>query len=94
MSTVARELGCDWHTAEKYVLRWEATRLAWADEKEKMLDMAEGVLYKNIRAGDSNDAKWVLSKLGKHRGFGDKLDVEHSGELGVVQIYIPDNGRE
>lgn len=75
MSTVARVLGCDWMTARKYVNKWAATRQAWADEEEKILDMAESVLYRNIKDGDSGDAKWVLSKKGKRRGWADSLEI-------------------
>jgi len=65
MSTIARRLDCDWTTAKRYVNKWEKTRQAFADEDEAIIDMAEGVLYKSIKEGNTQDAKWLLSKRRK-----------------------------
>ena len=65
MSTIARRLDCDWTTAKKYVNKWDKTRQAFADEDEAIIDLAESILYKSIRAGDTRDAKWLLSKRRK-----------------------------
>ena len=76
MSAVARNLGgVAWDTAERYVNKWAATRQAWKNEEEKILDLAENVLYRNIKDGDSGDAKWVLTKKGKRRGWADSLEI-------------------
>ena len=46
--------------------------------------MAESVLLKNIKDGDSADAKWYLSRKGKSRGY-----VERSEVTGAEGEAIP-----
>ena len=56
------------------LLNVEANRLIeWAEENVAMSVM----VHKNI-----DDSKWILtnSKLGKQRGWGQKQEIEHSGE--------------
>ena len=60
-------------------------RAAYDAECESMLDLAESTLLKNIKDGDTADAKWYLTKKGKRRGYGDSLDISATidGELHV-----------
>jgi len=56
------------------LLNVEANRLIeWAEDNVAMSVM----VHKNI-----DDSKWILtnSKLGKQRGWGQKQEIEHSGE--------------
>ena len=89
VSTIAKRLGCKWITAKRYIEKWEATRQAFADEQETILDMAESKLYESIQGGNTQDAKWLLSTKGKDRGFNEKHEIEHSG---AVQISVSDKG--
>ena len=51
--------------------------------------MSEGVLYENIKGGDSNDAKWVLSRLGKNRGYVERSEVTGAdGEVLIVKRIV------
>ena len=74
MSTIAKKLGCGWSTADKYVKKWEETRLVYAEEEETVLDMAEGTVLKSIKEGNTQDAKWFLSKKGIRRGYAEKIE--------------------
>jgi transposase len=38
VSTVAKRLKCDWNTADKYIKKWDETRLAMQDEKISSLN--------------------------------------------------------
>ena len=69
--TVAKRLQCTWDTAQRWVNKWEETKTALKNETEKVLDMAEGQVYKAIQANDLQTAKWVLSRKGKERGWGE-----------------------
>ena len=82
ITTIARNVGCTRDTAAKWINdeTKPKVRQAYINEKESMLDMAEGVLFKNIQKGDSQDAKWVLSRLGKSRGYVERQ--EHTGADG------------
>jgi hypothetical protein len=94
MSTVASELECDWHTAKRYVNMWVSTAQAFEAEGKAMIDMAEGVLFRNIqlaalrqKAGemvDTKDVRYVLSTKGKDRGYTDKTEVDQDVTLHFV----------
>lgn len=75
VSTVAKRLGVAWHTANGYCKSSEATKQAFKDEREKLVDLAEGVLVKSIKNGDQQNAKWVLSRLGKNRGYVERTET-------------------
>ncbi len=87
VTTVARKMGCDWHTARKYIDNYPTIGQAYKDECESVLDMCESALFTNIKSGDTQDAKWFLSKRGKHRGYGDQVDVTSGGQPLVVKGY-------
>ena len=79
VSTVSKRLDCAWSTARTHIDKWDETKAAFDDERQAILDMAEGVIYNSIKEGNSQDAKWILATLGKNRGFSEKHEVEHSG---------------
>ena len=76
MSTIASRLGVYWNTADAWIKKDEDTMRALQDEKEAILDMATASLYKSIRDGNTQDAKWLLSTLGKYRGFTEKQEIQ------------------
>lgn len=86
MSTIAKRLGVEWHTAKRWCNSWEATKQALDDEEQKMLDLAESKLFSSIHSGNTQDAKWLLSTKGKHRGYSERHEygVEHSGGVRIV----------
>lgn len=86
ISTIASRVGCSWPTAKKWIDEKPTVRAAYDAECERVLDMAEGVIMKSIEQGETQDAKWYLTKKGKGRGYGDKVDVEHSGSIDVRQL--------
>jgi len=85
VSAIARKVGCDWATANKWVNEYPTVKRVYDAECESMLDLAESVILKNIKDGDTADAKWYLTKRGKRRGYGDSLDISATidGELHV-----------
>jgi len=75
ITTISNRLGSDWHTAKKLTQQWQSTRDAYKDERETILDMSESTLLKSIKDGDTQSAKWMLSTLGRERGFNDRLEI-------------------
>ena len=86
MLTVAQRVGCDWKTAERYIKDNKTLTKMFEAEKQAILDIAESVIFGNIQINakaqhkhnipvDSADAKWVLSKLGKDRGYVERQEV-------------------
>ena len=97
--TVATELRCDWITAKRYIEKWETTKRAFEAESEKVLDVAESVVQRNIQLAyrkqietkqpvDTGDAKWLLSRKGKARGYADQQETELVGTVPVHLVGI------
>ena len=83
ISTIAKRVGCDWYTAKRHIDASATLFRMYKDERESIMDMAESVLFKNIENGDSADSKWILSKLGKDRGYADRVELKHSESIDV-----------
>jgi hypothetical protein len=79
MSTIAKRIGADWYTAQKYITEHPTVKAAYDAERQSILDLCESVVFRNVQiaqesqrngdSGDTSDAKWVLSRLGKERGY-------------------------
>ena len=97
VSTVAHRLGdCSWHTARRYINRWEETRAAYADECERALDMSESQLLKAVQAGDGQMIRFHLMTKGKSRGYVERSELSgpDGGPVAITiieQIIAPDN---
>ena len=86
ISTVAKRVGCNWQTARSHIDKSPTLTRMWQDEREGLLDLAESVLMQSIQSGDTQDAKWYLARLGKNRGFADKVEQEITGADGEQLI--------
>lgn len=83
VTTIAKRVGCEWHTAKKYITNYATVTQAYTDECEKVLDAAESVVVGNIvESKDVQTAKWYLTMKGADRGYAPKQKLEHSGEGG------------
>ena len=89
ITTIAKRLKCSWHTAETYCNKYPESRRALKDENEKILDICESLLIESIEKNkDINNAKWMLSKKGKVRGYTDnRLSVDMLPEK--IEIILP-----
>lgn len=98
VAALARSVGCCWHTAAKWCASNPTVKRAWEAETQSALDLAESVLIGNIRLAsevqerdkhqvDASDAKWLLAKRGKHRGYGDVTTVEHAAPVTLTVEY-------
>lgn len=86
---VSKRLGCAWSTARHYIDLWDETRKAFEDERAVLVDAAEYVVYRAVvEQGDVHIAKWVLSTLGRDRGWGD--DAPRQGSVRVVVKWADD----
>ena len=99
ISTIADRVGCTWNTAKKYIDEHATIRAAYDDEAERIVDLAESVLVKNIQNAakmvkqggivDTGDVKWYLSRKGKSRGYVERQEVTgaDSGPLTIRVEY-------
>lgn len=88
VSQVARRLdNCDWHTAKKYIEKWESTKRAFEDENERSLDYTESQMIKAIHEGDGPMIRFHLATKGKNRGFSERHEVVGKDDGPVRVIF-------
>ena len=81
ITSIARKVGCKWHTAKKYIEGYPTINRAYQDECEIILDLAESELIKTIKRGEQWAVKYLLSTKGKGRGYTEKSEYEHTGKV-------------
>ncbi len=110
ISTIAAKVGCEWNTAEKWIKNNASLKALYDAECETVLDVAESVVYGNVQAAaklqadarkvntavivDSADAKWLLTKKGKRRGYGEESDITLKAagggiEIKTIRVHLP-----
>lgn len=67
-----------------------AVKMVQLHVTESMLDEAEDVIRFALKRSDREVAKWVLARLGKGRGYGQKVELEHSAGQGFRGLEFPD----
>jgi hypothetical protein len=85
VSTIAQRVGCEWNTARSYIDKHATVAAAYAAERETLVDACESVLVRNVqiaqaaqregKSADTSDAKWVLARLGKERGYTERNEI-------------------
>jgi hypothetical protein len=91
-TTIAKRLGVSRWTVDNYLRRWKAVQLAYDEECESVIDLAESVVIKSFQSGETSDARWYLSRKGRHRGYVERQEVtgENGGAL-VIEMTWGDN---
>ena len=88
VSTIAKALdGCSWHTAWDYVMHWEETRAAYADENERALDLSESKMLKMVNQEDGPMIRFHLATKGKDRGYTERHEVS-GPDGGPMELVI------
>lgn len=85
ITVIARRLGCGWREAEEYINSNALIKVMYDTERESIVDLCESVVLRNVQLaqeaqtkgemGDTADAKWILSRLGKERGYAERQEV-------------------
>lgn len=90
-SVIAREVGCTRDTAHKWIKENAEVALAYENERQAVLDLAEsaiqGGIHAGIKSGNTQDAKWYLTKKGKDRGYGDHKDINVTGQQLINIVF-------
>lgn len=60
------------------------------EARERTLDLAENNILTKLDTGDYNASQFILSRLGRNRGYGEK--VEQSGSVEIVFRHVRANG--
>ena len=93
-STIAKRLGCDWHTADQYIKKWPETLQLLEDEGECILDLAENKAIERLKAADGQMIRFVLATKGKKRGYSYDNEVAADENAPDTEINIDVGGGE
>jgi len=80
VSALADRVGCDWHTAKKYICEYSTVGQAWEAERNKVTDKARHNIVKGIQSGDRQLSKWWLQSMDDD--FIPKQKTEITGKSG------------
>ena len=88
VSLIAKRIGCNWHTADKYIKRMPSVRAAYQDECESILDLAEAKTIEAIKDGDGQMIRNYLSTKGKHRGYSERTEITGADGAAMQLIIV------
>ena len=75
ITTIAKRVGCDWHTAKKYVTEFATVRQAYDDECNHGGDALEAKAMEIAMQGDGPMLRFLLSTKWKDRGYTERQEV-------------------
>lgn len=58
------------------------------------LDFAESQLFKQIKEGNTTATIFYLKTRGKNRGYIERQEIEHSGEIKEILVNVKTNAAE
>lgn len=77
ITIIAKNVGCDWHTAKKYIMAHPNVKRAYDAECEGILDLAESKLINLMQNSDFPAIKFYLMTKGKNRGYVERQEVSN-----------------
>ena len=81
IATIAKRVGCSWHTAQAFIRDVPALAQMYEDEANKVDDLAESVVINAMKRNDVASAKWWLER--RRRGkYATRIETEVSGKDG------------
>ena len=79
VSVVAGRLGISYRHVNNLRHKFPTVAEAFAEEREKQLDYAEGKLQEKIRTGDTTSIIFYLKTQGKGRGYVERQELSGPG---------------
>jgi hypothetical protein len=81
VSLAAQKLRTTPRTIYNYLERYPELRTVLSDAREGLVDFAESKLLEQIKVGNITAIIFFLKTQGKHRGYVERQEMEHSGKL-------------
>ena len=80
MEYVAVKLNCNWHTAKKYVEKWDETKEAFENSECKLHSLAYQSFHKAIQNGERWAVERMLDTSARRNGHGlvDHKQIDHT----------------
>lgn len=82
----AADLGVTRQTVYNAMKRWPALDDARRDARANVVDVAESALYRKAAAGEPWAVQFALRTLGRDRGYGDRLELQHGGRIDLSNL--------
>lgn len=86
-TAAAKRVGCSVDTIDRYIERYPTVREAYEQARVGIVDMAESILIGKLNAREWDAAKFVLTTIGKDRGWGQSVDVSQTGDITIRVQY-------
>ena len=83
-AAAARLLGCERDTVENYCKRHPSVQAVCDEARQILVDVAEGKLVQQVDAGNERAVFFVLTTLGKDRGYAPAQQHEHAVDVTVT----------
>lgn len=82
ITTIAAKLGCNWHTAKRYITDYPTVARAYDNERQKVIDLAESKVIEAMRDDDMLTVRWYLGMQARDRGYmkSSSMDITSQGE--------------
>lgn len=85
VTTACKNVGISRTTFYQYMKDDESFKDAVNELEEVALDFAESQLFKQIREGNTTATIFYLKTKGKKRGYIERQEVDHSGNVSIVE---------
>jgi hypothetical protein len=93
ISQIAATVGCDWHTAKRYIEEYSTVKAAWEAERNKVTDKARHNIVKAIHGGNLQMSKWWLQVMDDE--FTPKSKHEVTGkDGGAIAVRWPEEAED
>ena len=81
MAVAAKLLGCTRWTIYNYIARHPTVKRAYEEQRQTIVDIAEGKLIAKLDAGEWPAIRYILSTLGRDRGYVERVEQQVSGSV-------------
>lgn len=94
VTTAAKAVGIERVTHYRWMDTDEAYKAAVKSIDDIAIDFAESQLHKQIQKGSTQATVFYLKTKGKKRGYVEKQEIEHSGEIKPINIELRIDGTD
>jgi len=88
VTAIALRLNCARKTVYEKLEKYPELKLVLKDERDKIVDLAENKLLAAVNRGSEYSINLVLRTLGKERGYTEKQEIQHSGEVAGKIVFV------
>ena len=82
----AADMGCTRMSIYNAMKRWPELEAVRDHARKMILDMGESALYRKAEAGEAWAVQFLLRTIGRERGYGDRVDLNHGGRIDLSNL--------